>query len=101
MNFIHILKLIVLGLAAVQTEDVDCVDRQITQDFAIGEYFYIPQCVGFTIGSGIGCNWMCKYCHEQLNTTNYFFADDVCKYDETGGCQGEPNASVQYTCCAN
>jgi len=108
MQFVQVMKLMGLVFAAAQTEDVasqtwevNCVDRQISQDFTIGEYVYVPECVGFTVGPGTGCNWMCEYCEEQLKTTDYFFFDDVCKYNESGGCQGLPEAGKQYVCCVN
>ena len=108
MNFIHVMKLVLLGLSAAQTEEVasqtmevDCVDRQITQDFTIGEYVYIPECVGFTIGPDTDCTWMSEYCQEQLDTRDYFFFEDICKYDETNGYQGSPESGEQYVCCTN
>lgn len=108
MQFVQAMKLMVLGLVLVQAKDfsskmweVDCVDRQITQDFKFGEYTYTPECVGFTVGKDTTCTWMCEYCEEQLKTTDYFFFDDVCKYDESGGCQGSPEAGEQYVCCIN
>ena len=56
-------------------------------------------CIQFTVGSGTGCDWMCNYCSTQLGTFNYYFTDNVCKY-ETGGCVGNPVAGKQYTCCS-
>jgi len=62
----------------------------------------IPQngCISFNVGAGTGCQWMCNYCSNQLGTTNYYFTDGVCTY-ETGGCVGNPQAGVTYTCCSN
>jgi len=61
---------------------------------------YSPNsCVSFTLGSGTGCDWMCNYCANSLGTNNYYFTDQVCTY-YPGGCQGNPLAGVQYTCCA-
>ena len=57
-------------------------------------------CVSFTVSSGTGCAWMCNYCANSLGTTNYYFKDGVCMY-EPGGCVGNPQVGVQYTCCAN
>lgn len=57
-------------------------------------------CTSFTVGSGTGCAWMCNYCAETLGTSNYYFTTDVCKY-EPGGCVGNPQAGVTYTCCAS
>jgi len=61
----------------------------------------IPQnnCISFTLGSGTGCQWMCNYCSNQLGTTNYYFTNGVCTY-ETGGCVGNPQEGVTYTCCS-
>ena len=56
-------------------------------------------CVSFSIGSGTGCSWMCQYCATQLNTPNYYFTTPVCAY-QTGGCIGNPQTGVTYTCCA-
>ena len=61
----------------------------------------IPQnnCISFSIGSGTGCDWMCSYCANTLGTNNYYFTTDVCKY-ESGGCVGNPQTGVTYTCCS-
>jgi hypothetical protein len=56
-------------------------------------------CVKFSVSSGTGCQWMCNYCEQSLGTTNYYFTDGVCKY-ETGGCVGNPQVGVTYTCCS-
>ncbi len=55
-------------------------------------------CTSFTVGPGTGCAWMCNYCASTLGTSNYYFTTGVCKY-ETGGCIGNPQAGVVYTCC--
>ena len=58
-------------------------------------------CVSFTVGAGTGCAWMCNYCAQQLGTTNYYFEDGVCQYQPTqGGCVGNPQSGVKYTCCS-
>jgi hypothetical protein len=57
-------------------------------------------CVSFTVSPGTGCAWMCNYCANSLGTNNYYFTDGVCLY-QTGGCNGNPQSGVQYTCCAN
>ena len=57
-------------------------------------------CIQFSVGPGTGCAWMCNYCATQLGTNNYYFTDNVCQY-ETGGCVGNPQPDVTYTCCAN
>lgn len=56
-------------------------------------------CAEFTIASGTGCQWMCNFCQETLGTNNYYFTDGVCMY-QTGGCVGNPQTGVKYTCCA-
>jgi hypothetical protein len=55
-------------------------------------------CVTFSVSPGTGCAWMCNYCSNQLGTNNYYFTNNVCTYG-TGGCNGNPVAGVQYTCC--
>ena len=55
-------------------------------------------CVSFQVSAGTGCAWMCNYCATTLGTTNYYFTDNVCTY-ETGGCVGNPQVGVVYTCC--
>ena len=57
-------------------------------------------CVSFSVGAGTGCAWMCSYCAQQLGTNNYFFTNAVCTYQSGQGCVGNPQAGVQYTCCA-
>ena len=61
----------------------------------------IPQnnCISFTISEGTGCQWMCSYCANTLSTNNYYFTTDVCTYQE-GGCVGNPQTGVTYTCCS-
>lgn len=56
-------------------------------------------CVSFSIGPGTGCAWMCSYCANALATPNYYFTDGVCTY-QTGGCVGNPQSGVTYTCCS-
>jgi hypothetical protein len=57
-------------------------------------------CVQFSVGQGTGCAWMCNYCASQLGTNNYYFTDNVCKYQEGQGCVGNPIAGKLYTCCS-
>jgi hypothetical protein len=57
-------------------------------------------CVSFSIGPGTGCAWMCSYCANALRTNNYYFADGVCTYEQ-GGCVGDPQTGVTYTCCSS
>ena len=81
------LFLSILGL--VYSDDKTCKDI-IKQD----------NCVSFTVSQGTGCSWMCEYCQNELGTTNYYFTDGVCNYEE-GGCVGNPQVGVTYTCCSN
>lgn len=70
-------------------------DKKICKDI-----IKVDNCISFTVGEGTGCLWMCEYCQNNLDTTNYYFTDGVCKYEENG-CVGNPQAGVTYTCCAN
>jgi len=56
-------------------------------------------CINFSVTAGTGCQWMCNYCANTLGTNNYYFTTDVCTY-QTGGCVGNPQAGVTYTCCS-
>jgi hypothetical protein len=56
-------------------------------------------CISFQVSQGTGCSWMCQYCANQLGTYNYYFTNDVCIY-QTGGCVGNPQVGVTYTCCS-
>ena len=56
-------------------------------------------CVSFSVSQGTGCAWMCSYCANSLGTNNYYFTTGVCTY-QSGGCVGNPQAGVTYTCCS-
>jgi hypothetical protein len=56
-------------------------------------------CIQFSVSSGTGCAWMCNYCATNLGTSNYYFTDSVCTYQQ-GGCVGNPIAGKLYTCCS-
>jgi hypothetical protein len=73
-----------------KTTSTDLIERIIT-----------PQnnCINFSVGSGTGCEWMCSYCANALGTNNYYFTTDVCTY-QLGGCTGNPQVGVIYTCCS-
>ena len=58
----------------------------------------LTNCVTFSVAAGTGCQWMCQYCAEKLGTASYYFTDNVCHYG-TSGCEGNPMAGVNYTCC--
>ena len=55
-------------------------------------------CETFQVAPGTGCAWMCTYCATKLGPS-YYFTTDVCKY-QSGGCVGNPQAGVNYTCCS-
>ena len=55
-------------------------------------------CISFSVSAGTGCVWMCNYCANHLGP-NYYFTDQICTY-QTGGCAGNPQAGVTYTCCS-
>ena len=62
--------------------------------------FLVPNtCVSFTISQDTGCQWMCDYCANVLDTSDYYFTDGVCSYEE-GGCAGNPQVDVTYKCCS-
>jgi hypothetical protein len=63
--------------------------------------YITPQnnCINFSVGPGTGCSWMCSYCANTLGTNNYYFTSGVCTY-QTGGCVGNPQTGVTYTCCS-
>jgi hypothetical protein len=42
---------------------------------------------------------MCDYCADVLDTSDYYFTDGVCSYEE-GGCVGNPEVGVTYKCCS-
>ena len=57
------------------------------------------KCISFTIGLGTGCDWMCSYCASSLNTSSYYFNPAICTY-QSGGCVGNPQPGVSYSCCS-
>jgi len=91
MNFLRNLLFVVLTIAARAVEDC-----KFSTTGTI-----IPQnnCVSFSVGSGTGCAWMCNYCANALGTNNYYFTSGVCTY-QSGGCVGNPQTGVTYTCCS-
>jgi len=56
------------------------------------------QCISFSVGPGTGCAWMCAHCADALGPA-YYFTNGVCVY-QSGGCVGNPQTGVTYTCCA-
>ena len=64
-------------------------------------YVGSSRCITYTVTQGTGCEWMCSYCANQLQTNDYYFTDGVCVYKPNeGGCVGTPLQGVSYTCCA-
>jgi hypothetical protein len=55
-------------------------------------------CITFLVGPGTGCQWMCDYCANTLGSNSYYFLPPVCTY-QTGGCVGNPQSGVSYSCC--
>ena len=98
MNFVKSLLFMVLALTAnAQSLSGECS----TPSSDTHKHLIIPQnnCISFSVGSGTGCDWMCNYCATNLGTNNYYFTTDVCKY-QSGGCVGNPQVGVTYTCCS-
>jgi hypothetical protein len=59
-------------------------------------------CVPLLVSQGTGCAWMCGFCASSLGTDNFYFTGNppVCTYQSGQGCVGNPQAGVEYTCCA-
>lgn len=90
-------NVITLFLAIVATSF-----SSVKGEYKLIEDGYInPQnnCINFSVGTGTGCSWMCSYCANTLGTNNYYFTTGVCTY-QTGGCVGNPQTGVTYTCCS-
>lgn len=97
MNFVKNLLFMVLALTA----NAQSLSGECRTPLETHKHLIIPQnnCISFSVGSGTGCDWMCNYCATNLGTNNYYFTTDVCKY-QSGGCVGNPQAGVTYTCCS-
>jgi hypothetical protein len=96
MNFVKNLLFMVLALTAnAQSLSGECSTPLSSKNVIIPQ----NNCISFSVGSGTGCDWMCNYCATNLGTNNYYFTTDVCKY-QSGGCVGNPQAGVTYTCCS-
>ena len=87
------LKLSVLSVASVFAQVCNNVLTKGVQN----------TCITFLIGPGITCDWMCNYCASQLNSSSYYFLPPVCSPSDyqSGGCIGNPQAGVSYSCCSN
>jgi hypothetical protein len=93
MKFFRNVLFVVLAITARVFSNEDC---KLATTGSV-----IPQnnCVSFSVTSGTGCAWMCNYCANTLGTNNYYFTSGVCTY-QTGGCVGNPQTGVTYTCCS-
>jgi hypothetical protein len=79
------------------------VDSFSTKTYIVEPKQYVNptnNCITFSVSPGTGCAWMCNYCASQLGTNNYYFTTNVCTY-QTGGCTGNPQSGVSYSCCSN
>ena len=97
MKFITNVLFMIIAIAGTAYSS----DKEICNEKSLVEKVITPQnnCVSFSVSSGTGCSWMCSYCANSLGTNNYYFTDGVCKY-ESGGCVGNPQVGVVYTCCS-
>ena len=102
MKFLNVL--FILAAALFSTQSVEATNScLLAQASPVNNLPYLTQnsCVSFTVGPGTGCSWMCNYCAQQLGTNNYYFTTGVCTYQpDQGGCVGNPQSGVQYTCCS-
>jgi len=92
----------IVGLLALFTTNANYESKQIANVYGnVLTTSNSPNgCISFSVGPGTGCAWMCNYCENQLGSTNYYFTNGVCSY-QSGGCVGNPQAGVTYTCCSN
>jgi len=89
MNFSSLWMLsMIVYFANATTNEPYCLDDSVKNN-----------CIQFSVSSGTGCQWMCNYCEQSLGTTNYYFTDGVCTYQQ-GGCTGNPQVGVTYICCS-
>lgn len=86
MKFYSILVLLILFITRIYAQVCDVMKSP-------------NNCVSFAVGQGTGCQWMCEYCANTLGTNNYYFTTPVCSY-QSGGCVGNPQSGVAYTCCS-
>ncbi len=58
------------------------------------------RCISFTAGPDTNCEWMCKYCANAFDTSDYYyyFTSPSCTCN-TSGYIGNPVIGVEYTCC--
>jgi hypothetical protein len=97
MKFITNVLFMIMAIASTAYSS----EKEVCKINSLVEKVITPQnnCVSFSVSSGTGCAWMCSYCANSLGTNNYYFTDGVCKY-ESGGCVGNPQVGVVYTCCS-
>ena len=96
----RVLSALVFALVSSLTMSGKVTEKEVCDYSTIPRALHSTTCVSFSVGSGTGCSWMCQYCSDQLGTNNYYFTDGVCTY-QSGGCSGNPQTGVTYTCCAN
>ena len=98
MKFFSNALFVILTLATTAFSSKECKSIKSTSDV---NGIINPQnnCVSFSVGQGTGCAWMCNYCANSLGTNNYYFTTGVCTY-QSGGCVGNPQPGVTYTCCS-
>ena len=84
---------------SINTIDIDFDEPVSSQNVTLPLTRASNNCISFQVSQGTGCSWMCNYCANQLGTYNYYFTNDVCTY-QSGGCVGNPQTGVTYTCCS-
>lgn len=98
MKFLSKTLFVLLTIASTAFASKKCKSIKDTHDM---NSIINPQnnCISFSVGQGTGCAWICNYCASNLGTNNYYFTTGVCTYQE-GGCVGNPQSGVTYTCCS-
>jgi hypothetical protein len=95
MKFFSNVITIFLAMVATALRPIKAEYKLLTDGYIIPK----SSCINFSVGPGTGCDWMCSYCANTLGTNNYYFTSGVCTY-QTGGCVGNPQTGVTYTCCS-
>lgn len=97
----RVLSAVVFALfSGLASSRKNVTDKEVCNHLTFPRALHSTTCINFSVGPGTGCAYMCQYCSQQLGTNNYYFTDGVCTY-QTGGCVGNPQVGVTYTCCAN
>jgi hypothetical protein len=97
LSFFALTNSVKVSTTTCQSIDVEVENIQVNQTLPLTRVS--NNCISFQVSQGTGCTWMCSYCANQLGTYNYYFTNDVCTY-QTGGCVGNPQTGVTYTCCS-